>query len=156
MSENTKINLNALLKKSDVSVDDNSPKITEPLEDTTNLESEITNLSAIWVVNEKKIEEIKSSFTLKTGQETTEDKNNKVDFSEGKVEKEEDAPKPEVINNTEPLWKKDPAELKDEDYKEFYRQLFPMDPEPLFWLHLNVDHPFTLQGILFFPKILIL
>lgn len=61
--------------------------------------------------------------------------------------------KDEVINETTPLWKKDPTTLKDEDYKEFYRKMFPMDQEPLFWLHLNVDHPFTLQGVLFFPKI---
>ena len=59
----------------------------------------------------------------------------------------------EQINDTTPLWKKDPTTLKDEDYKEFYRKLFPYDQEPLFWLHLNVDHPFTLQGILYFPKL---
>jgi len=57
------------------------------------------------------------------------------------------------VNETNPLWKKDPTTLKDEDYKEFYRKLFPYDQEPLFWLHLNVDHPFTLQGILYFPKL---
>lgn len=57
------------------------------------------------------------------------------------------------INETLPLWKKDPTTLKDEDYKEFYRKVFPYDEEPLFWLHLNVDHPFTLQGVLYFPKI---
>jgi molecular chaperone HtpG len=62
-------------------------------------------------------------------------------------------PKEDIINETTPLWKKDPTTLKDEDYKEFYRKMFPMDPEPLFWLHLNVDHPFTLQGVLFFPKL---
>ncbi|MAX66583.1 MAG: molecular chaperone HtpG [Bacteriovoracaceae bacterium] len=72
-----------------------------------------------------------------------------------KAEKEEDKkPLPtDIINDTEPLWKKDPSTLKDEDYKNFYKKLYPMDPEPLFWLHLNVDHPFTLQGILFFPKL---
>lgn len=59
----------------------------------------------------------------------------------------------EQVNETHPLWKKDPTTLKDEDYKEFYRKLFPFDPEPLFWLHLNVDHPFTLQGVLYFPKL---
>lgn len=59
----------------------------------------------------------------------------------------------ESINDTHPLWRKDPSTLKDEDYKEFYRKLFPYDPEPLFWLHLNVDHPFTLQGVLYFPKL---
>lgn len=69
---------------------------------------------------------------------------------------DEDAPAeavaPTIINNVQPLWKKDPSTLKDEDYKEFFRHLFPMDPEPLFWIHLNVDHPFHLQGILYFPK----
>jgi molecular chaperone HtpG len=59
----------------------------------------------------------------------------------------------EIVNDTQPLWKKDPTTLKDEDYKDFYRKMFPTEPEPLFWLHLNVDHPFTLQGVLFFPKI---
>lgn len=61
--------------------------------------------------------------------------------------------KEEIINETAPIWRKDPTTLKDEDYKEFYRKKFPMDQEPLFWLHLNVDHPFTLQGVLFFPKL---
>jgi len=61
--------------------------------------------------------------------------------------------KPDVINDATPLWKKDPTTLVDEDYKNFYKKMFPMDGEPLFWLHLNVDHPFTLQGILFFPKL---
>lgn len=64
--------------------------------------------------------------------------------------KEEEA---QQINDTHPLWKKDPTTLKDEDYKEFFRKMFPYDDEPLFWLHLNVDHPFTLQGVLFFPKL---
>ena len=62
-------------------------------------------------------------------------------------------PKEEIINQTTPIWKKDPSTLKDEDYIEFYRKMFPADQEPLFWLHLNVDHPFTLQGVLFFPKV---
>ena len=73
-----------------------------------------------------------------------------------KAEKEEDkkAITADIINNTTPIWKKDPSTLEDQDYKDFYKELYPMDPaEPLFWLHLNVDHPFTLQGILFFPKI---
>lgn len=61
--------------------------------------------------------------------------------------------KEDIINETTPIWKKDPSTLKDEDYKEFYKKMFPMDQEPLFWLHLNVDHPFTLQGVLFFPKV---
>ena len=81
--------------------------------------------------------------------------NARIEAENVKAEKEEDK-KPiniDVINDTQPLWKKDPATLNDEDYKHFYRKLFPMDQEPLFWLHLNVDHPFTLQGILYFPKL---
>lgn len=72
-----------------------------------------------------------------------------------KAKKEEDKkPLPvDIINETQPLWKKDPAGLKDEDYKQFYKKMFPMDRDPLFWIHLNVDHPFTLQGILYFPKL---
>jgi molecular chaperone HtpG len=58
-----------------------------------------------------------------------------------------------VINNVEPLWTKAPSTLKDEDYKSFYRTLYPMSDEPLFWIHLNVDYPFNLTGILYFPKI---
>jgi molecular chaperone HtpG len=60
---------------------------------------------------------------------------------------------PEQVNQTDPLWTKDPNSLKDEDYLAFYRSLFPMDQEPLFWIHLNVDHPFHLQGVLYFPKL---
>jgi len=72
-----------------------------------------------------------------------------------KAEKEEDKkPLPvDIINDTTPLWKKDPTTLKDEDYINFYKKLYPMEPAPLFWLHLNVDHPFTLQVILYFPKL---
>ena len=74
----------------------------------------------------------------------------KTEWKDGKqVETEED----HIINDVEPLWTKKPAELKDEDYKEFYRHLFPMADEPLFWIHLNVDYPFNLTGILYFPKI---
>ena len=58
-----------------------------------------------------------------------------------------------VINNVEPLWTKAPSTLKDEDYKEFYRTLYPMSDEPMFWIHLNVDYPFNLTGILYFPRI---
>jgi molecular chaperone HtpG len=61
--------------------------------------------------------------------------------------------KEEIINETTPVWKKDPTTVTDEEYKAFYRKMFPQDQEPLFWLHLNVDHPFTLQGVLFFPKV---
>ncbi|MBT8230652.1 MAG: molecular chaperone HtpG [Bacteroidia bacterium] len=58
-----------------------------------------------------------------------------------------------IINNTDPLWKKKPNKLKDEDYKAFYNELYPMSPEPLFWIHLNIDFPFKLTGILYFPKL---
>ena len=58
-----------------------------------------------------------------------------------------------IINDTTPLWTKKPADLKDEDYKEFYRKLYPMSDDPLFWIHLNVDYPFNLTGILYFPKV---
>ncbi|MFD2936268.1 molecular chaperone HtpG [Spirosoma flavum] len=58
-----------------------------------------------------------------------------------------------VVNNTAPIWIKAPSELTDEDYKNFYRELYPMGEEPLFWIHLNVDYPFNLTGILYFPRI---
>ena len=58
-----------------------------------------------------------------------------------------------IINNVEPLWTKAPSALKDEDYKSFYRTLYPMSDEPMFWIHLNVDYPFNLTGILYFPRI---
>jgi len=58
-----------------------------------------------------------------------------------------------IINNTAPLWTKAPSDLKDEDYLNFYRELYPMSEEPLFWIHLNVDYPFNLTGILYFPKV---
>ena len=75
----------------------------------------------------------------------------KTEWKEGKqVETEED----NIINNVEPLWTKAPSTLKDEDYKSFYRTLYPMQmEEPLFWIHLNVDYPFNLTGILYFPRI---
>ena len=74
----------------------------------------------------------------------------KTEWKDGKnVETVED----NIINNVEPLWTKTPSTLKDEDYKSFYRTLYPMQDEPLFWIHLNVDFPFNLTGILYFPRI---
>ena len=74
----------------------------------------------------------------------------KKEWKDGKqVETEED----NIINDTTPLWTRKPGELKDEDYKEFYRKLYPMSDEPLFWIHLNVDFPFHLTGILYFPRV---
>ena len=58
-----------------------------------------------------------------------------------------------IINDTKPAWVRKPSELKDEDYKKFYQDLYPMSEEPLFWIHLNVDYPFNLTGILYFPRI---
>ena len=74
----------------------------------------------------------------------------KTEWKDGKqVDTDED----NIINDVEPLWTRKPSDLKDEDYKAFYRHLFPMADEPLFWIHLNVDYPFNLTGILYFPKI---
>jgi len=61
--------------------------------------------------------------------------------------------KPRIINNIRPAWTKKPVDLKDKDYTDFYRELYPMAEAPLFWIHLNVDYPFNLTGILYFPKI---
>jgi len=74
----------------------------------------------------------------------------KQEWKDGKYQ---DTEEDNIINSVEPLWTKKPVELKDEDYKEFYRQLYPMHDEPLFWIHLNVDYPFNLTGVLYFPKI---
>ncbi|ATV39200.1 molecular chaperone HtpG [Prevotella intermedia] len=74
----------------------------------------------------------------------------RTEWKDGKnVETDED----NVINSVEPLWAKAPTGLTDEDYKSFYRTLFPMNDEPLFWIHLNVDYPFNLTGILYFPRV---
>lgn len=80
---------------------------------------------------------------------------------EGEVAEGEEKPAPEkietevdnIVNNPEPLWKKNPADLTDEDYKSFYRELYPMGQPPMFWIHLNIDFPFNLTGILYFPKV---
>jgi len=74
----------------------------------------------------------------------------KTEWKDGtQVETEED----NVVNDTTPLWTKTPSTLTDEDYRQFYRELYPMQDEPLFWIHLNVDYPFNLTGVLYFPKI---
>ena len=74
----------------------------------------------------------------------------KREWKDGKyVDTDED----NIVNNTQPAWVRKPSELKDEDYKAFYRELYPMADEPLFWIHLNVDYPFNLTGILYFPRI---
>lgn len=73
------------------------------------------------------------------------DEENKTKYKEVEVEN--------IINNTHPIWIKTPSELKDEDYLKFYRELYPFAEDPLFWIHLNVDYPFTLTGVLYFPKV---
>ena len=74
----------------------------------------------------------------------------KTEWKEGKsVETDED----NLINNIDPIWTKAPSDLKDEDYLKFYKELYPMEEEPMFWIHLNVDYPFNLTGVLYFPKI---
>jgi molecular chaperone HtpG len=75
------------------------------------------------------------------------------DTGEGDDKKEESREVPNIINETRPVWKKQPADLKDEDYQAFYRQMYPMAPEPMFWIHLNIDYPFNLTGVLYFPKL---
>ena len=72
---------------------------------------------------------------------------------EWKDDKYIDTDEDNVINSLEPIWTKTPADLKDEDYLNFYRALYPMHEDPMFWIHLNVDYPFTLTGVLYFPKL---
>jgi molecular chaperone HtpG len=89
-------------------------------------------------------------ITIRFGQndesvEDGEDKDGKKQYKTEKVDN--------IINNTAPLWTKSPNELKDQDYIDFYSTLYPFSPEPLFWIHLNVDYPFNLTGILYFPKL---
>ena len=72
---------------------------------------------------------------------------------EGEDQVEKEVEVDNIINDTHPAWKKSPSELEDEDYKSFYRKLYPFSAEPLFWIHLNIDYPFNLTGILYFPKL---
>lgn len=72
---------------------------------------------------------------------------------EGDNKKEIREEKPNIVNNTDPLWKKLPSRIKEEGYKEFYNELYPFSAAPLFWIHLNIDYPFNLTGILYFPKL---
>jgi len=74
----------------------------------------------------------------------------KTEWKDGKLEETDED---NIINDTNPLWARKPADLKDEDYKKFYQELYPFSDEPMFWIHLNVDYPFKLTGILYFPQI---
>ena len=80
-----------------------------------------------------------------------------IQFGEKQLSEEEKKegkqPEPEIINITDPAWTKQPSSLSDDDYKQFYKELYPFAQEPLFWIHLNVDYPFNLTGILYFPKL---
>lgn len=107
-------------------------------------------------LNESKINEILSKYCkflpvkIKFGQkdnsvEDGKDKEGKPKYKTVKVDN--------IINNPEPIWNKSPNDLKDQDYLDFYKELYPFSEDPLFWIHLNVDYPFNLTGILFFPKI---
>lgn len=85
-------------------------------------------------------------FGTRTNREPDgEDKDGKAQYKEVVVDN--------IINNTTPLWTKSPSELKDEDYLSFYKELYPFSEDPLFWIHLNVDYPFNLTGVLYFPKV---
>ena len=75
------------------------------------------------------------------------------EIGEGEDKKEESREVANIINDTHPLWKKQPLELQDEDYRAFYREMYPMAAEPMFWIHLNIDFPFHLTGVLYFPKL---
>lgn len=87
---------------------------------------------------------------VKFGKETEQVEDGKDEEGKPKYKSVE---KDRIINDTEPLWTKTPADLKDEDYLKFYKELYPMSEDPLFWIHLNVDYPFNLTGILYFPKV---
>lgn len=76
-----------------------------------------------------------------------------VETGDGDDKKEEKIEVPNIVNETRPIWKRQPTELQDADYQDFYRQLFPLSPEPMFWIHLNIDYPFNLTGVLYFPKL---
>lgn len=83
--------------------------------------------------------------TTEESVEDGQDKEGKPKYKTVKVDR--------IINNPEPLWTKSPADLKDDDYLKFYKELYPFSEDPLFWIHLNVDYPFTLTGVLYFPRV---
>ncbi len=87
-------------------------------------------------------------YPIRFGQKTE-----KITNGEGEDAVTEEVKVDNIVNNTSPLWKKNPADLNDEDYLDFYREIHPYSPEPLFWIHLNIDYPFDLTGVLYFPKL---
>ena len=102
-------------------------------------------------IKEETEETVAEEKTEKDETSSEEEKDAESAAEEGAEEKKKEAPKP--INDTTPLWTKHPNDCKEEDYKEFYRSVFHDYKEPLFWIHLNMDYPFNLKGILYFPKI---
>ena len=109
---------------------------------------------------EKTEEEIKAEAeemakkAAESTEETEKADETKAESAEKEEEKEEKEEKPLPINDTTPLWLKNPKDLTDDDYKEFYHKVFNDMSDPLFWIHLNMDYPFNLKGILYFPKLL--
>lgn len=107
-------------------------------------------------LSEHKLQEILDKYAkflpvpIQFGTKTTQEEEG-VD-EEGKA-KYKSVEAPNIINTTHPIWAKAPAELSDEDYLDFYKQLYPFSEDPLFWIHLNVDYPFNLTGVLYFPKV---
>lgn len=107
-------------------------------------------------LNRWKIQEILDKYAkflpvpIQFGTRTTSEPDGEDEKGEPKYKQVE---VPNIINNTNPIWTKQPSELKDEDYLNFYRELYPLGDDPLFWIHLNVDYPFNLTGVLYFPKL---
>jgi molecular chaperone HtpG len=98
---------------------------------------------------------MKTETSYETVKETVKEKDDDGNEKEVEkdVEKKIETEVPNVINSVDPLWKKNPADLSDEDYKAFYKELHPYSPDPLFWIHLNIDYPFNLTGVLYFPPL---
>ncbi|MCP4458982.1 MAG: molecular chaperone HtpG [Cytophagales bacterium] len=109
---------------------------------------EFLNQARIQTILDKYSKFLPVTVRFGTKDKSVEDGKDKDDKVKYKTVKEDN-----IINETAPLWTKSPSELKDEDYIEFYRKLYPFSEEPLFWIHLNVDYPFNLTGILYFPKL---
>jgi len=139
---------------------DGSPNYEiDPSEKTTRGTDIVLHISAdaMEYLDENKIEEllnkyckflpIEIQFGTRNETETT------VDPNDPDIKVDHDITVPNIINDTHPLWKKSPKDLTDDDYKAFYNKLYPFSTPPLFWIHLNIDYPFNLTGILYFPKV---
>ena len=139
---------------------DGSPNYEiDPSDKTTRGTDIVLHISAdaVEYLDEHKIEEllnkyckflpIEIQFGTRNETETT------VDPNDPDVKVDHDITVPNIINDTHPLWKKSPKDLTDDDYKAFYNKLYPFSTPPLFWIHLNIDYPFNLTGILYFPKV---